>query len=323
MPSPLPLADVEAAAARLEGVAHRTPVLTSRTLDERTGASVFVKGEHLQRTGAFKFRGAYNRLVQLSDDERRAGVVAFSSGNHAGAVAHAAQLLGIPAVILMPTDAPEAKVAATRGYGAEIVTFDRYTEDREARGRELQEARGLTLVPPFDDLDVMAGQGTAALELLADVPDLDVLVVPVGGGGLISGCSVVAKAPSRSIDVVGVEPEAGDDVRRSLLAGERITIEVPSTIADGQQTNGPGRLTFAVMQEHVDAVVLVTDDELLDAMAFAFDRMKLVTEPSGVSGIAALLAGHVPDVAGRRVGVILSGGNVGVPRFTELLSARG
>jgi threonine dehydratase len=323
MTSPLSLADVEAAAARLAGVAHRTPVLTSRTLDDRTGATVFVKGEHLQRAGAFKFRGAYNRLVQLDDDERRAGVVAFSSGNHAGAVAHAAQLLGIPAVILMPADAPDAKVAATRGYGAEIVTFDRYTEDRLALGRQLQQERGLTLVPPFDDLDIMAGQGTAALELVDEVPDLDVLVAPVGGGGLLSGCAVVAKAQPQPVRVVGVEPEAGDDVRRSLQTGERVTIPVPSTIADGQQTNAPGELTFAVMRELVDDVVLVSDDELLDAMAFAFDRMKLVTEPSGVCGIAALLAGRIDGVAGRRVGVVLSGGNVGLRRFVALFSARG
>jgi threonine dehydratase len=323
VPSPLTLSDVEAAARRLDGVAHRTPVLTSRTLDERTGATVFVKGEHLQRAGAFKFRGAYNRLVQLDEDERRAGVVAFSSGNHAGAVAHAAQLLDIPAVILMPADAPAAKVAATRSYGAEIVTFDRYTEDREALGRQLQQERGLTLVPPFDDLAIMAGQGTVALELVDEVPDLDVLVAPVGGGGLLSGCAVVAKAQPRPITVVGVEPEAGDDVRRSLRSGERVTIPVPATIADGQQTNAPGVLTFAVMQAHVDDVVLVTDDELLDAMAFAFDRMKLVTEPSGVCGIAALLAGRIDGVAGRRVGVILSGGNVGLRRFVELFTGRG
>jgi len=322
VPDLLRIADVEAAARRLEGVAHRTPVLTSRTLDARAGATVFVKAENLQRAGAFKFRGAYNRLVQLSDEERARGVVAFSSGNHAGAVAYAAQLLGIDAVILMPLDAPAAKVAATRGYGAEIVTFDRYTEDREALGRALQDERGLTLVPPFDDPAIMAGQGTAALELVDDVADLDLLLVPVGGGGLIAGASTVAKA--RGVGrVVGVEPEAGDDVRRSLQQGERVTIEVPVTIADGQQTTAPGALTFPVIQERVDEVVLVSDDDLLDAMHLCFDRMKLVTEPSGVGGIAALLAGRVPDVAGRRVGVILSGGNVGLGRFVELFSGRG
>jgi threo-3-hydroxy-L-aspartate ammonia-lyase len=324
MPSPLTMADVEAAAGRLAGVAHRTPVLTSRTLDARTGASVFVKAENLQRAGAFKFRGAYNRLVQLTPDERAAGVVAFSSGNHAGAVAYAAQLLGIPAVIVMPLDAPAAKVAATRGYGAEIVTYDRYTEDRETVARSVQTERGLTLVPPFDDLAIMAGQGTAALELTQDVGDLDVIVVPVGGGGLVAGTATVAKADAaRPIRVVGVEPEAGDDAKRSLESGERVTIAVPETIADGQQTTSPGALTFAVMQQDVDDIVLVSDDELLDAMAFCFDRMKLVTEPSGVCGIAALLNGRIVDVAGRRVGVILSGGNVGLARFVELFSPRG
>ena len=318
----LSLADVEAAARRLEGVAIRTPVLTSRTLDERVGASVFLKAEPFQRSGAFKFRGAYNRLAQLSDDERAAGVVAFSSGNHAQAVALAAQLLGVPATILMPTDAPAAKLAATRGYGAEVVLFDRYTEDREALGRALEAERGLTLVPPFDDERIMAGQGTAALELVADVPSLDVLVAPVGGGGLLSGCAVVAKAQAPPLRVVGVEPAAGDDVKRSLESGARVTIDVPQTIADGQQTTAPGVVTFPVLQANVDEVVLVTDDELVDAMVFCFDRLKLVTEPSGACGVAALLAGHVRDVEGGRIGVIVSGGNVGAARFAGLLSGR-
>lgn len=318
----LTLADVEAAAHRLEGVAIRTPVLTSRTLDGEVGAAVFLKAEPFQRAGAFKFRGAYNRLAQLSEDERRAGVVAFSSGNHAQAVALAARLLDVPATILMPTDAPAAKLAATRGYGAEVVLFDRYTEDREALGRALESERSLTLVPPFDDERIMAGQGTAALELLADVPDLDVLVAPVGGGGLLSGCAVVAKAQATPLAVVGVEPAAGDDVKRSLESGERVTIPVPQTIADGQQTTAPGVLTFPVLQSCVDRIVLVTDDEILDAMAFCFDRLKLVTEPSGACGVAALLAGRVDGVAGRRVGVIVSGGNVGAARFAELISGR-
>ncbi len=298
----LSLADVEAAAGRLAGAAHRTPVLTSTTLDERVGAEVFLKAEHLQRSGAFKFRGAYNRLVRLDPAERRAGVVAFSSGNHAGAVALAARLLDIPAVILMPRDAPEAKVAATRGYGAEIVTFDRYTEDREALGRALQEERGLTLVPPFDDADIMAGQGTAALEFFDQVHDLDVLVVPVGGGGLLSGCATVAKAQSRAVRVVGVEPAAGDDVRQSLAEGRRVEIQVPVTIADGQQTTAPGHLAFEVIRQRVDEIVVVDDDELIEAMAFAFDRMKQVTEPSGVSALAAVLVGRLADISGRRVG---------------------
>lgn len=318
----LSLADVEAAARRLEGVAHRTPVLTSKTLDERTGAEVFLKAEHLQRGGAFKFRGAYNKLSSLTDDEKRRGVVAFSSGNHAGAVALAARLLGIDAVILMPTDAPAAKMAATRDYGAEIVTFDRYSEDREALGDELREQRGLVLVPPFDDELVMAGQGTAALELVADVPDLDLIVVPVGGGGLMAGVAVVAAAQAPPVRVIGVEPEAGDDFRRSLQAGERITIPVPATIADGQQTSAPGHLPFEVARALVEDIVLVSDAELLVAMAFLFDRMKQVTEPSGVCGIAALLAGRIP-AAGLRVGVIVSGGNVGLARMVELFSGRG
>lgn len=318
----LSLTDVEAAAARLAGTAHRTPVLTSRTLDERIGATVFCKAEHLQRGGAFKFRGAYNRLAALSPEERQRGVAAFSSGNHAGAVALAAQLLGIRAVILMPADAPAAKVAATRGYGAEIVTYDRYTEDREELGAALQRERDVVLVPPFDDEHVMAGQGTAALELVADVPDLDLVLVPVGGGGLLAGTAVVAAAQAKPLRVVGVEPEAGDDTRRSLQAGERVTIPVPRTIADGQQIVSPGRLTFEVNARLVEDVVLVSDDELLDAMAFCFDRMKQVIEPSGACGVAALLAGRL-DVAGLRVGVILSGGNLGVVRFVELFSGRG
>jgi threonine dehydratase len=314
----LTVADVEAAARRLAGVAHRTPVLTSRTLDERAGAQVFLKAECLQRSGAFKFRGAYNRLAQLDDDERRRGVVAFSSGNHAQAVALAAQLLGVHATILMPEDAPAAKLAATRGYGAEIVVYDRYTQDREQLGRQLQLERDAVLVPPFDDEAIMAGQGTAALELFQQVPDpLDVLVVPVGGGGLISGCSIVAKAQPTPVRVVGVEPEAGDDVRRSLEAGERVTIDVPQTIADGQQTTSPGVLTFEVIKGNVDEIVTATDDELVETMRFCFDRLKLVTEPSGVCGLAPVLAGRV---SGQRIGVIVSGGNVGADRFVQLLS---
>lgn len=316
----LSLADVEAAALRLEGVAHRTPVLTSTTLDDLTGASLFVKAEHLQRSGAFKFRGAYNRLSCLTPAEREAGVAAFSSGNHAGAVALAARLLGIRAVILMPSDAPAAKLDATREYGAEVVTYDRYAEDREAFGLALVEERGAVLVPPFDDEVVMAGQGTAALEMVAQVPDLDLLVVPVGGGGLLAGTAVVAAAQAPPITVVGVEPEAGDDTRRSLLAGERVTIPIPRTIADGQQVPSPGRITFEVNRALVDEVVVVSDAELLDTMAFVFDRMKQVTEPSGVCALAAVLAGRL-EVRGRRVGVVISGGNVGVARFVELFTA--
>jgi threonine dehydratase len=302
-------ADVEAAARRLEGIANRTPVFTSRTLDERVGARVFLKAESLQRGGAFKFRGAYNAISQLDEP----GVAAFSSGNHAQAVALAARLTGKQAVILMPLDAPPAKVEATRAYGAEVVAYDRYTEDREALGRALAEERGLALVPPYDDERVMAGQGTAALELLEQAGGLDTLVAPVGGGGLIAGCATAVDGSAR---IVGVEPEAGDDTRRSLEAGERVAIDVPRTIADGLQVTAPGRLTFEVNARLVDEIVTVSDAEIVEAMAFLFDRMKLVTEPSGAVGVAALLEGRI---SGGRIGVILSGGNVGLERFRELL----
>jgi threo-3-hydroxy-L-aspartate ammonia-lyase len=316
----LSLDDVRAAAERLSGVAHRTPVLTSRTLDERTGATVFLKAENLQRGGAFKFRGAYTMISSLSPEQRGAGVVAYSSGNHAQAVSLAARIVGTSATILMPADTPAAKLDATRGYGAEVVTYDRYTEDREALGAALAEERGLVLVPPYEHPLIMAGQGTSALELLEDEPDLDVLLVPVGGGGLIAGCATAAKAIRPGIRVIGVEPEAGDDTRRSLAAGERIRIPVPRTIADGQQADIPGELTFEVNREVVDTIVTVSDAEIVDAMAFLFDRMKLVTEPSGAGAAAALLAGHIPQAAGARVGVIISGGNVGAARFAELMS---
>jgi threo-3-hydroxy-L-aspartate ammonia-lyase len=313
------LDDVRAAADRLEGVAHRTPVLRSRTLDARTGASVHLKAECLQRGGAFKFRGAYNMISALPEDARRRGVVAYSSGNHAQAVAIASGLLGSHATILMPADTPPAKMEATRGYGAEVVTYDRYTQDREALGAALADERGgLELVPPYEHPAVMAGQGTAALELLGEVPDIDLLLVPVGGGGLIAGSATAVKALRPGVRVVGVEPEAGDDTRQSLAAGERVRIETPRTIADGQQADTPGRLTFEVNRRLVDAVEVVSDAEIVAVMAFLFDRMKLVAEPSGASALAALLAGRI-DAAGARVGVIVSGGNVGVARFCELL----
>jgi len=319
---PLSLDDVRAAAERLSGIAHRTPVLTSRTLDERTGSTAFLKAECLQRGGAFKFRGAYNMISSLGPEERERGVVAYSSGNHAQAVSLAARLLGTSATILMPADTPPAKLEATPGYGAEIVTYDRYTEDREALGAALAAERGgLALVPPYEHPLIMAGQGTAALELLEDVPGLDALLVPVGGGGLIAGCATAAKALRPGIRVIGVEPEAGDDTRRSLEAGERVRIPVPRTIADGQQADIPGELTFAVNRQVVDTIVTVSDAEILDAMAFLFDRMKLVTEPSGASAAAALLAGRA-EAGGARVGVIISGGNVGAARFAELMAGR-
>ncbi len=313
------LEDVERAARRLAGVAHRTPVVTSRTLDERTGAHVHVKAECFQRGGAFKFRGAYNKVSSLDEEALRRGVLAYSSGNHAQAVALAARLLGSHATIVMPQDAPAAKLDATRGYGAEIVPYDRWTENREEIGARLAAERGLELVKPYDDPLVMAGQGTVALELLEEAPELDVLVVPVSGGGLVAGCATAAKALRPGIRVVGVEPEAGDDTRRSLEAGRRIRIEVPRTIADGLQATEPGELTFEVISSRVAEIATVTDQEIVEAMAFLFDRLKLVAEPSGAVGVAALLAGKL-EVRGLGVGVVLSGGNVGAERFAELVS---
>jgi len=322
VPLSVELEDVARAAQRLDGVAHRTPVLTSRTLDARTGARVHVKAECFQRGGAFKFRGAFNKISSLDEDALRRGVLAYSSGNHAQAVAIAAGLLGSHATILMPEDAPAAKVDATRGYGAEVVTYDRWTESREEIGARLAAERGLELVKPYDDPLVMAGQGTVALELLREAPDLDVLVVPIGGGGLIAGCSTAAKALRPGIRVVGVEPEAGDDTRRSLEAGRRIRIDVPRTIADGLQAAEPGELTFEVNRQRVDEVVTVSDGEIVDAMAFLFDRLKVVAEPSGAVGVAALLAGRL-DASGHAAGVVISGGNVGAARFAELLTPAG
>ena len=311
--------DIRAAARGLDGVANRTPVLTSRTLDGMVGAAVFVKAECFQRGGAFKFRGAYTKIASLDREARARGVLAYSSGNHAQAVAIAAQLLGARATILMPADAPTAKVDATRGYGAKIVEYDRWTENREEIGARLAAERGLELVRPYDDPLVMAGQGTTALELMEEAPELDLLVAPVGGGGLIAGCSTAAKALRPAIRVVGVEPETGDDTRRSLAAGQRVHVGVPRTIADGLQAAEPGELTFEVNRHTVDEVVTASDAEILDAMAFLFDRLKIVTEPSGAIGIAALLSGRIDVARGERVGVVVSGGNVGVARFADLL----
>jgi threo-3-hydroxy-L-aspartate ammonia-lyase len=313
------LEDVERAARRLAGVAHRTPVLTSRTLDERVGARVHVKGECFQRGGAFKFRGAYNKISSLEADALRRGVLAYSSGNHAQAVAIAAGLLGTHATIVMPEDAPAAKLNATRGYGAEIVTYDRWAESREELGAALAEERGLELVRPYDDPLVMAGQGTVALELLEDTLELDLLLVPVSGGGLIAGCSTAAKALRPGMRIVGVEPEAGDDTRRSFAAGERVRIDVPRTIADGLQATEPGELTFEVNRQRVDEIVTVSDEEMVEAMVFLFERLKVVAESSGAVGVAALLSGKV-DAGDRSVGVVLSGGNVGATRFAELVA---
>jgi threonine dehydratase len=315
------LRDVEAAAGRLEGVAHRTPILRSRTLDQRTGATVFLKAENFQRGGAFKFRGAFNRISTLAPAQLEAGVAAYSSGNHAQAVALAAHLVGTHATILMPLDAPATKVEATTGYGADVIRYDRYRDDRAELAARLAADRGLTLVPPFDDDVVIAGQGTAALELLNEVGDLDLLMTPIGGGGLIAGSATAAKALRPGIHVAGVEPESSDDTKRSLERGDRVRLpDVPLTIADGLQLAVPGVLPFQVICKLVDEVVLVSDEEILEAMRFLFDRLKIVVEPSGAVPVAALLAGRL-EVSGRRVGAILSGGNVGVDRFVELLGA--
>ncbi len=318
MTAPVTIDDIRDAAARLAGVAHRTPVVRSRTLDDLVGAEVFVKCENLQRVGAFKFRGAYNAASRLSPEQLAKGIAAYSSGNHAQAVALAARELGSSAVILIPEDTPQSKKDATAGYGAEIVTYDRYTGDRVAIGEALAAERGLALIPPYEHPHVIAGQGTAALELLEETGSLETLVVPIGGGGLIAGSSTAAKAVQPGIRVVGVEPEAGDDTKRSLEAGERVSIPVPRTIADGQAAEIPGELTFSINRKLVDDIALVSDDQVRDAMRFAFERLKLVMEPSGATGLAALLSGQVP-VSGR-VGVIISGGNVSPERFAELIA---
>jgi threo-3-hydroxy-L-aspartate ammonia-lyase len=314
--------DVHAAAARLAGVAHRTPVATSQTANELAGAELFFKCENLQRVGAFKFRGAYNALARFWPEQRRAGVVAFSSGNHAQAIALAARLLEIPATIVMPTDAPAAKVAATRGYGAEIITYDRFLEDREAIARRLADERGLTVIPPFDHPDVIAGQGTAAAELFADVGELDHLFVPLGGGGLISGSALAARAVSPRCRVWGVEPRAGNDGQRSLRAGEIVRIPTPETIADGAQTQHLGELTFEIIRRDVADIITATDAELVDAMRFFAERMKLVVEPTGCLGFAGARGGGVP-IRGSRVGVIVSGGNIDLARLAKLVSQGG
>jgi threonine dehydratase len=311
-------ADVEAAAARLKDVAIRTPVMTSRTADARTGARIFFKCENFQRMGAFKFRGAYNAIAKLDEAARRRGVAAFSSGNHAQGMALAGQILGAPVTILMPQDAPATKIAATRGYGAEVILFDRYTQDREALGRALAAERGLTLIPPFDHPDIIAGQGTAALELIEETGPLDVLLVCLGGGGLLGGSALAAQALSPGVRVVGVEPEAGDDARQSLKAGHIVRIPVPQTIADGAQTAALGALTFPLLQALVAEVVTVSDAELIETMRFFAERMKMVVEPTGCLSAAAALTAKVP-VAGLRVGVIISGGNVDLAQFARMI----
>lgn len=301
--------DVRAAQARIAGKAHRTPVLTSRTADAKAGASLFFKAENLQRIGAFKFRGAYNAIAALASEVRRNGVIAYSSGNHAQAIAYAAQLQGVPATIVMPKDAPAMKMAATRGYGAEIILYDRYTEDRQAISERLAHERGATLIPPYDHPDVIAGQGTAALELIEETGELDMLVVPLGGGGLLAGSTLSAKALSPSCAVYGVEPEAGNDGQQSLRKGEVVHIPVPRSIADGALSTHVGYHNFPILQQTVEGIVTATDAQLVETMRFFAERMKIVVEPTGCLAAAAVLNGTIP-CAGKRVGIILSGGNV-------------
>jgi threonine dehydratase len=315
-------ADVEAAAQRIAGHAHKTPVLTSRTLDAELGVQVFFKCESFQRMGAFKFRGAFNALSRFSPEQRRAGVVAFSSGNHAQAIALAARLLGMPATIVMPEDAPTAKMAATRGYGAQVVTYDRYTQDREQITRELARQHGMTLVPPYDHADVLCGQGTAAKELFEEVGELDAFFVPLGGGGLLSGCALATRALSPNCKLYGVEPEAGNDGQQSVRAGHIVNIATPKTIADGAQTQHLGAdYTFAIIRRDVQDVLTVSDAQLVEGMRFAFERMKLVLEPTGCLGFAAARQwGREGKLKGQRVGVLISGGNVDLARFASLLT---
>jgi threo-3-hydroxy-L-aspartate ammonia-lyase len=310
-------ADVEAAASRIAGVAHRTPVHTSRTLNDIMGADVFFKCENFQRMGAFKFRGAFNALAKFSPEQRKAGVVAFSSGNHAQGVALSARILGIPATIVMPHDAPAAKVAATKGYGAKVVAYDRYTEDREAIGRRLADDNGLTLIPPYDHPDILAGQGTAARELFEDVGALDYLFVPLGGGGLLSGSALSTRALAPHCVVYGVEPEAGNDGQRSFQRGEIVHIETPDTIADGAQTQHLGRYTFDIIKRDVNDILTASDADLVNAMKFFATYMKMIVEPTGCLGLAAALNAKA-RLRGKRVGVLVSGGNVDLARFCAL-----
>ena len=312
-------ADVVAAAGRLQGHSHATPVLRSSTLDQQLGAQVFFKCENFQRMGAFKFRGAFNALSRFDAAQRRAGAIAFSSGNHAQAIALSARLLGIPAVILMPQDAPQAKIDATRGYGGEVILFDRFTQDREQLGREVAEQRGMTLVPPFDHPDVVAGQGTVAKELFEEVGALDDLFVCMGGGGLLSGCALAARALSPACRVIGVEPEAGNDGQQSFRSGSIVRIPTPRTIADGAQTQALSPLTFGIIRRDVQDVLTATDAQLVACMRFFAERMKLVVEPTGCLALAGALHGGL-DLRGRRVGVVISGGNVDLQRYGQFLS---
>ena len=312
--------DIAEAAHRPKGMAHHTPVLRSSTADALLDAELFFKCENLQRMGAFKFRGAFNALVQFSDAQREHGVLAFSSGNHAQAIALSARLLQMPAVIVMPEDAPAAKIAATRGYGAEVVTYDRFTEDREAISRRLATERGMTLIPPFDHAHVIAGQGTVAKELFEEVPHLDYLFVPLGGGGLLSGSLLAAQRLAPQCRVIGVEPEAGNDAQQSLRAGKIVRIGTPRTIADGAQSQALGSLTFPIIHAGVSDIVTATDAQLIEAMHFFAERMKIVVEPTGALGLAGARHGGVA-LRGKRVGVVISGGNVDMARYAQLLGA--
>ena len=317
---PVSYADVVAASFRIAGIAHRTPVLTSRHADSISGATLYFKCENFQRMGAFKFRGGYNAIAALSAPDRARGVVAFSSGNHAQAIALGAQLQGVKATIVMPLDAPRVKLDATRGYGAEVITYDRFKEDREIVAARVASERGLVSIPPFNHRDVIAGQGTAAKELIEDAGLLDVLVVCLGGGGLLSGCALAAHALSPDCKIFGVEPAAGDDFQQSFRSGKRVTIAVPNTIADGAQTTCPGDLTFPIVCALADDIVTVTDDELIATMKFFASRMKIVVEPTGCLAAAAVLGGKV-DVRGKRVGIIVSGGNVDPATFGRYLAS--
>ncbi|AZP12325.1 threo-3-hydroxy-L-aspartate ammonia-lyase [Undibacterium parvum] len=315
---PICYQDIVAAHQRIAAVAHRTPVLSSSTANQLSGAQIFFKCENFQRSGSFKFRGAYNAIAQFTPEQRACGVVSFSSGNHAQGIALSARLLGVPAVIIMPNDAPAIKVAATRGYGAEVVLYDRYNEDREAIGRRLSEQRGLTLIPPYDHPHVMAGQGTLVKELLEEVGDLDVLLVPLGGGGLLSGCATAAQALSPACRVFGVEPQAGNDGQQSLRSGQIMRIDTPVTIADGAQTQQLGQLTFQVIQKRVADILSVEDSDLVEAMKFFASSMKILVEPTGCLGAAAAFSRQL-DLQGKKVGVVISGGNVDLSRFAALI----
>jgi threonine dehydratase len=306
---------------RLANHSHRTPIATSRTLNDRVGAEVYCKCENLQRAGAFKFRGAYNAVSRLSAEQKQRGVVSFSSGNHAQALALVGRLLHTPTVIVMPDDAPAVKLAATRGYGAEVVLYDRVEQKREVIARQLGDERGLALIPPFEHPHIIAGQGTAVLELLTDVPDVDVLIAPIGGGGLISGCSIAAHALKPDIRIFGVEPDTANDVFLSLQKGAIVSTPQSHSIMDGLLPTAPGELTFSIMRQHLESVALVTDEEATEAVRWLLLRMKLLVEPSGAAPVAALLAGKIPQAQGRKIGVVLSGGNIDAGKLAGMLTS--